>query len=155
MTDKISAFLVKDGYKEKDFELMQQHVLVSRTSIEHKLKPKLYWLRDLGMSKSQIAQAVAVFPPILGLSIEQNLKPTVQCLLDSGLSGAEVARAVAVFPQIFGYSIEKNLKPKYNVLSSSFGSNATAERFRILKQRNEQTKLASIMPLTEAKRCGT
>jgi mTERF domain-containing protein len=66
----------------------------------------------LGLTKSQVAKAVATFPPILGFSIEQNLKPTVQWFVDLGMTETQVAKAVAAFPQILGYSVRTNLNSK-------------------------------------------
>ena len=68
----------------------------------------------LGLTKSQVAKAVATHPPILWYSIDQNLKPTVRWLSDLGLTKSQVAKAVATSPQILGLSIDQNLKPQCN-----------------------------------------
>ena len=90
-------------------------------SIERNLKPKAQWLLDLGLSKTQVAKAVAARPQILGYSIEQNLKLKVRWLLDLGLSNSEVAVVVASFSSFLGLSIDKSLKPKYSLLLAAFG----------------------------------
>mmetsp|Transcript_2149 Transcript_2149/g.6334 ORF Transcript_2149/g.6334 Transcript_2149/m.6334 type:complete len:97 (-) Transcript_2149:92-382(-) len=51
-------------------------------SVEANLKPKLQWLKDLGMSDSQVAKAIAMKPSLLGCSVEDNLKPKLQWLKD-------------------------------------------------------------------------
>ena len=71
----------------------------------------MQWLLDLGLTKSQVAKAVATSPQILGCSLEQNLKPTVQWLLDLGLTKSQVAKAVADHPPILWLSMEQNLQP--------------------------------------------
>ena len=108
---EISTFLGDEGYSRKNVNLMLKGSLSGWRCIETKLKPKLHWLRHIGLSHDQVAKVVAGFPAILGLSVEQNLKPTVDWLLGLGLSKTQVAKAVAIKPQILGYSIEHNLKP--------------------------------------------
>ena len=108
--EEISLFLQSQGFTVNHISMLQENNLLAGQSIDNNLKPKLQWLSQIGLSKSQVAKAVAVFPKLLGYRIEQNLKPTIQWLLDLGLSKAQVAKAVACKPQILGYSIEKNLK---------------------------------------------
>ena len=109
---EISTFLDYEGYSRKNVNLMLEGSLSHGQHIETKLKPKLKWLRHLGLSHDQVSKVVAASPAILGLSIEQNLKPKVQWLLDLGLSKTQAAKAVATSPAILGLSIEQNLKPK-------------------------------------------
>ena len=86
-------------------------VLVS--SIEANLKPKVEWMKGLGLSQTQVAKVITTWPPVLGLSIEANLKPTVEWMIKGlGLSQSQVARMIATSPQVLGLSIEANLKPK-------------------------------------------
>ena len=108
--DEISAFLNAEGFGRADIDGMLSRALLSGMSIERSLQPKIQFLFDLGLTRCQIAKAVATHPPILGRSTEQNLKPTVQWFLDLGLKNSQVAKAVATHPQILGYSIERNLK---------------------------------------------
>ena len=110
-TDDISWFLEREGFGKEDINLMLRKGRLRGMSIERKLEPSLGWLLSLGLTKSQVAKAVATCPQSLGLSIEQNLNPTVQWLLDLGLTKSQVAKAVATFPHILGYSVEQNLKP--------------------------------------------
>ena len=109
--EEISSFLHRQGFTVIHVSMMLESQLSPRQSIDNNLKPKLQWLSQLGLSKSQVAKAVAAFPKFLGCRIEQNLKPTVQWLLDLGLSKTQVAKAVATHPAILGCSIEENLKP--------------------------------------------
>ena len=109
--EEMENFLVCEGFAREDIARMLKGPLSRGYSIEAQLQPKLQWLLKLGLSKAQVAKAVATFPKILSCSIEQNLKPTVQWLLDFGLSKAQVAKAVATSPSILGFSIEQNLKP--------------------------------------------
>ena len=109
--DEISLFLNAQGFTAVHISMMLESQLSAGQSIDNNLKPKLQWLSQLGLSKSQVAKTVATFPAILGCSIEQNLKPTVQWLLDLGLNKTQVAKAVAKSPAILGLSIEQNLKP--------------------------------------------
>ena len=108
-SDEISNFLVAEGFGSQVSALMKG--LPWGISIERTLKTKIGWMSNLGITKRQIAKAVATFPQILGCSIEQNLQPTVQWLLDLGLPKRQLAKAVATHPHILGYSIEQNLKP--------------------------------------------
>ena len=110
--DEISAFLNAEGFGPADVDhFKHSRVIESRKSIGQSLQPKLEFLLDLGLTKSQVSKAVASWPSILALSIEQNLKPTVQWFLELGLTRSQVANAVATFPPILGLSIEQNLKP--------------------------------------------
>ena len=109
--DEISVFLNGQGYTAVHVSMMLESQLSAGESIDNNLRPKLQWLSQLGLSKSQVAKAVAAFPKVLGYRIEQNLKPTVQWLLDLGLNKTQVAKAVATSPAILGCSIEQNLKP--------------------------------------------
>ena len=109
--EEIAMFLDDEGYSRKNVNLMLKSSLSRGQHIETKLKPKLHWLRHIGLSHHQVAKVVAAVPAILRLSIQQNLKPTVDWLLGLGLSKTQVAKVVAIKPQTLGYSIEKNFKP--------------------------------------------
>ena len=108
--EEISLFLHEQGFTAVHVSMMRAKRFSARQSIDNNLKPKLQWLSQLGLTKTQVAKAVATFPAILGYSIKQNLKPTVQWLLDMGLSKAQVAKVVATHPATLGLSIEQNLK---------------------------------------------
>ena len=109
--EEIHEFLSAKGFEPMDISLMQTAVFPG-VSIEKILKPKLQFFLDLGLTRRQIAKAVATHPRVLlGLGIEQNLKPTVQWFLDLGLTQSQVAKAVATHPKILSLNIEKNLKP--------------------------------------------
>ena len=110
-SEELICFLRAEGFSAQSIEAMKLRTWFCGQNIEGSLKPKFRWIVDLGLSKSQVAKAVATFCPVLGLSIEQNLKPTVQWLLDLGLTKRQVAKAVATFPPVLGLSIEQNLKP--------------------------------------------
>ena len=45
-------------------------------SLEANLKPKVEWMKGLGLSQSQVAKVIATCPQVLGYSMEANLKPT-------------------------------------------------------------------------------
>ena len=109
--EEISMFLQRQGFTAIHISTMLETQLSAGQSIDNNLKPKLQWLSQIGLSKSQVAKAVAACPKVLGYRIEQNLKPTVQWLLDLGLNKTQVAKVVATNPAILGYSIEQNLKP--------------------------------------------
>ena len=108
-TAEISDFLVDTGFSIQDADLMLGAGL-SGKCIKETLQPRIHWLTCLGLTKGQVAKAVAAFPPLLGCSIEQNLQPTVQWLLTLGLTKGQVAKAVAGFPHLLGYSIEKKIQ---------------------------------------------
>ena len=80
-------------------------------SIVENLKPKVEWMKGLGLSQSQVAKVIATSPQVLGLSLEANLKPTVEWIKGLGLSQSQVAKLIATFPQALGLSIEANLQP--------------------------------------------
>ena len=109
--EEMDNFLAREGFARQDTARMLTGPLSRGYSIEAQLQPKLQWLLELGLSKAQVAKAVAGFPKILGCSVQQNLTPSAEWLLDLGLSKAQVAKTVAAFPGILGYSIEQNLKP--------------------------------------------
>ena len=104
--EEMAAFLHSAEFSRSDVKRLVARLSGRALSIQHSLEPKVQFLSDLGLRKSDVAKAVAAFPPILGYSIEQNLKPTVQWLLDVGLSKSQVVKAVGVCPQLLGYSIE-------------------------------------------------
>ena len=110
-SDEVVSFLKEDGFTPADIKLLNVDTWSRGQRIEQKFKPTVQWLLELGLTKSQVATAVAKFPQILGCSIEDNLKPTVQWLLELGLTKSQVATAVAKSPPTLGYSIEDNLKP--------------------------------------------
>ncbi|CAE7315404.1 MTERF4, partial [Symbiodinium sp. CCMP2456] len=58
-------------------------------SIEANLKPKVQWIKGLGLSQSQVVKVIARFPALLGYSIEANLKPTVDWIKGLGLSQSQ------------------------------------------------------------------
>ena len=80
-------------------------------SIVENLKPKVEWMKGLGLSQSQVAKVIATFPRVLGYSTEANMKPTVEWIKGLGLSQSQVAKVIATFPRVLGYSTEANLKP--------------------------------------------
>ena len=96
-TEEVSQYPETEGFCLEDLNSLKTGILSHTQSIEGQLKPKIRWLLELGLSKRQVAKAVAGFPRVLGYSIEQNLKPTVQWLLELGLSKRQVAKAVAGF----------------------------------------------------------
>ena len=110
-SEELICFLRAEGFSAQSIEAMKLRTWFCGQNIEGSLKPKFRWIVDLGLSKSQVAKAVATFCPVLGLSIEQNLKPTVQWLLDLGLTKSQVAKAVATHSGILCYSVQQNLKP--------------------------------------------
>ena len=111
-SEEISAFLSQEGFNKIDIALLQKRALVNGPSIQQKLQPKLGWMLDMGLSRSQVAKVVAGFPAILRYRIEQNLEPTMQWFLNFGLGKSQFARIVVRFPRILSYSIEQNFQPK-------------------------------------------
>ena len=110
-SEEMATFLHARDFSPSDVEKLVARLSGRAVSIHRSLLPAIGFLLDLGLSKSQVAKAVAVFPQILGCSIEQNLKPTAKWLLDLGLSKCQVTKAIAKWPHILGLSIEQNLKP--------------------------------------------
>ena len=108
--EEMSIFFKTQGFIPEDIGRMQKQALGNGVSIEQ-VRPRLQFLFQLGLTRTQITKVLATYPPILGLSIEQTLKPTVQWFVDLGLTKGQIAKAVATFPQILAYSIEKNLNP--------------------------------------------
>ena len=111
-TEEIASHLSAEGFEDGDIHQLQQRALGGGASIERTLQPRLQWFLHLGLTKSQIAKAVARHPNILGYSIERNFEPTVQWFLDWGLTESQVAKAVARHPPILWYRTGPNLKPK-------------------------------------------
>eukprot|EP00435_Cladocopium_sp_Y103_P070274 s284_g35.t1 len=108
--EEISNHLMAEGFSPTDIARLER-ALGNGVPIEKTLQPLLKWLLELGLTKSQVAKAVATFPHILRLRIEQNLQPTVQLFLDMGLTKSQVAKAVATFPPMLSLSIEQKLQP--------------------------------------------
>ena len=119
------------------------------------------------MQWDEIVRAVAGFPQLFGRSIQQSLKPKVQWLVGLGLKQDQVVRIISTFPAILGCSISKNLEPKKVLLQRVLGADGTAEvvlklpqilsyryerlsmRLDVLVARNETSKLAKVMTMTE------
>ncbi|KAL7471351.1 hypothetical protein ACHAXS_011665 [Conticribra weissflogii] len=93
-------------------------------SLEKTLLPKVNFLRGLdgrerekeerclALSKSEVSQVVAKFPPTLWLS-EENLTSKLEFLSESlDLDQKELRALVVSYPQILGLSVENNLRPK-------------------------------------------
>ena len=80
-------------------------------SMVENLKPRVEWMKGLGLSQSQVAKVIATFPRVLGYSTEANMKPTVEWIKGLGLSQSQVAKVIATFPRVLGYSTEANMKP--------------------------------------------
>ena len=110
-SQEVSKYFANQGFGQREIGLMESRIKSDCHSIEGKIRPKISWLLQLGLSKMQVAKAVATFPQIIGYSVQQNLEPTVEWLKNLGLSKMQVAKAVAAFPQILGCSVQQNLKP--------------------------------------------
>ena len=91
-------------------------------SAESNLKPTVTWIKNLGLSRAQVAKVILAHPQVLGLSIEANLKPTVTWIKSLGLSQAQVANMLAAFPPLLGLCIQTNLKPKQMLILRYFGA---------------------------------
>ncbi|CAJ1445533.1 unnamed protein product [Effrenium voratum] len=70
------------------------------------VRKTIMFLQIVGLSKAQIAKAVASFPSLLGYSIEDNLKPTVRWFAELGLNKAQIAKAVAFSSSLLGLNRE-------------------------------------------------
>ena len=104
-------YFASEGFSQQHIKIIHKGLKSHSQSIEGNLRPKVLWLLELGLSKMQVAKAVARYPQILSLSIDQNLNPTVDWFLGLGLSKMKVAKAVARYPQILSLSIDQNLNP--------------------------------------------
>ena len=136
-------------------------------SIEQNLKPKVQWLKHLGLNLTQITKMIVAFPPILGLSVEGNLKRKVQWLMELGLIQDQVVKVIVSQPSYFRKSVDKNLEPKRVLLRKVLGRDNLAEevrkmpqvlsysyqrlssRLKVLVEQNETQKLRYAMVLTE------
>ena len=164
--NEIASYLRAEGFEPSDIDRLQHQALGAGVSIEKTLQPRLQWMLDLGLTKGQVAKAVATRPQILGYSVENNLKSTVQWLLDLGLTKSQVAKAVADFPQILGLSIG-NLTCKVKLLQSflpptgavkiivkcprilSYSQRRLQSRLHVLSEQDSLEKLVSGMVLTD------
>merc|ERR1711907_545566 len=75
-------------------------------SLEGNLKPTVRWFRELGLTDTQVAKAVARYPLLLCYSVENNMKRKV-ALLQQLFAADEIIRMIARFPQLLGYSWER------------------------------------------------
>mmetsp|Transcript_40672 Transcript_40672/g.85447 ORF Transcript_40672/g.85447 Transcript_40672/m.85447 type:complete len:393 (+) Transcript_40672:85-1263(+) len=97
-------------------------------SLEKTLRPKIKFLckrdsrKSLGLSRSELSQVVAKFPPTLWLS-EENLQSKLDFLSDSlDLDDLELRSIIVSYPQVLGLSLEKNLMPKVDFFLDVNGS---------------------------------
>ncbi|CAK9021623.1 Putative E3 ubiquitin-protein ligase HERC1 [Durusdinium trenchii] len=94
--------------------LLGLSLVASRSSVPPILVRKVERLFDIGLSRSQVAKAIATCPQILGFSVEKKLVPTIEVLANIGLSRPQVAKvtrarlmnALVSLDQILGFSLE-------------------------------------------------
>ena len=138
-----------------------------RCSIEKNFELTKQWLLELGLTQEQIGKVVVKFPKVLSYSVDMNFKLKVGWLADLGVPQHQLAKVFVSFPAILCCSIGENLNPKLRILQEVFGASGAADlisrrptvlgysyqrlcsRLRVLSDRNETMKLASVMDLPE------
>ncbi|CAJ1445535.1 unnamed protein product [Effrenium voratum] len=66
------------------------------------VRKTIMFLQIVGLSKAQIAKAVASFPSLLGYSIEDNLKPTVRWFAEAGVEQSADCEGGGLFSAVAG-----------------------------------------------------
>mmetsp|Transcript_102410 Transcript_102410/g.330414 ORF Transcript_102410/g.330414 Transcript_102410/m.330414 type:complete len:286 (+) Transcript_102410:89-946(+) len=114
------SYLLSWGLSEQQLDKVRARYgqnLNFNPDVEHKVKPLLKWLADLGLTQVQIQKAVVDFPVLFRQHLEQQLKPCVRWLLEMGLDRSNVAKMIAREPRLCSRSIERTLKPFVGWLS--------------------------------------
>jgi mTERF domain-containing protein len=71
------------------------------------------YLKDVGLSKKDIAFMVRRFSPLLGYSIDEVLRPKYEFLVNTMKKPVE---DIVGYPRYFSYSLEKKIMPRFWVL---------------------------------------
>ena len=76
-------------------------------SVDANLRPKLAFLRELGMEN--LGEQLGAYPALLSLSLEQNLRPTAAALIDGGVLAPPDA---ALRPRHLAASLDARILPR-------------------------------------------
>ncbi|XP_072971844.1 transcription termination factor MTEF1, chloroplastic [Typha angustifolia] len=111
----VFSFLASDlsfsPTQSRDLILWCPKLLVS--NVEHRLRPTLLFLRDLGLKNLDIPTNQNAH--LLSTPVEE-LVSKVRSLEELGFSYEEAGEICARCPAVFGYSMENNLRPKVDYL---------------------------------------
>ncbi|KAH9773948.1 transcription termination factor MTEF1 [Citrus sinensis] len=105
-------FLVEFGFKGSHKINCQTTVLLV-SSVERTLKPKIDFLKNLGLSDEEVERMVIRSPGLLTFSVENNLVPKVDFFIQEMKGDLDELKK---FPQYFSFSLERKIKPRYRIL---------------------------------------
>ncbi len=113
--EKVSFLENSAGVRRKSLvKLISSDPAVFGRSIEHSLKPKVEFLKDLGLKDEDLGRVV---PFVVDRSL-QGMLQKITFLESSGFKRDRIGSVIAAFPRIFSYNLENNLKKKTAFLES-------------------------------------
>ncbi|CAN1150474.1 Transcription termination factor MTERF8, chloroplastic [Linum perenne] len=87
-----------------------------RFKTPHKANAVLQFLRNLGISSSQIPQIIGRAPVLLNCNPEKRFLPKIRFLESNGFSPSDVAQILTRAPEMLHSSVEKQLLPNLNFI---------------------------------------
>ena len=96
-------------------KVVARHPQVLGLDVEGTMKPRVEYLKSIGVRDEDIGKVVARLPQVLGLDVEGNLKPTYEFLSQNfGVTVEDIINN----PALLSYSLEKRIRPRYQFLKS-------------------------------------
>lgn len=83
------------------------------SNVERTLKPKIEYLKSLGLSDKEVENMVIRSPGLLTFSVENNLVPKIEYFVEEMKGDLQEIKR---FPQYFSFSLEKKIKPRHRIL---------------------------------------
>jgi len=104
--------------------------------IENKMKPRVEYLKSIGVKEEDISKVVAILPQVLGSDVEKNLKPTYKFLQSNfNVCVEDIIKS----PNLLSYSLEKRIKLRHEFLK--------------LKEMENRYKASSALNLSDENFC--
>ncbi|XP_050121596.1 uncharacterized protein LOC126599245 isoform X3 [Malus sylvestris] len=117
--DSVLSFLRNHGFSETQISsIVRNHSPVLNSNPEKTLLPKLEFFASLGVSKGDLAKALAYGLKLLSTSLEKRIAPTYDCLR-SLLSQKNVISVLRRSSWIFAEGHSKKVAPNIEVLKKS------------------------------------
>lgn len=111
------CFLSKElgAPRESIVKMVAKHPQLLHYSIEDGIRPRINFLRSIGMHNSDILKVLTSLTQVLSLSLEDNLKPKYLYLINDLRN--EV-RSLTKYPTYLSLSLEQRIRPRHRFLVS-------------------------------------
>ena len=127
------VYLVDIGVKDIR-RVVSRHPHVLELDVEKTMKPRVEYLKSIGVRDEDIGKVVSRLPHVLEFDVEKNLKPTYE-FLNQNLGVA--VRDIIDMPALLSYSLEGRIKPRYEFLRSK-GLESRYKAGRVLTPSDEK-----------------